>query len=337
MSLPFISVLIPCHNEEFFIRKCLDSILANDYQSDRMEIFVIDGLSTDNTLSILTDYAAKHSHIRLLSNPDKVFPAAVNTGIRESSGDFIFIMGAHAEYPQNYFSDCVGCSIENSADNVGGILKTIPVNNDFIGSLVSMVLSNPFGVGNSTFRTGAAEITEVDTVFGGCYKKEVFEKYGLFSKQLISTSDYEYNNRIRKQGAKIILNPAIVVSYYTRSSLRAFIKNNVRNGYWAIFPMAFTNNIPVSIRHFVPLVFVSAILSLIALSFKWHQFLYVLAALMIVYFVTGYYFSLISAQKKYQLVPLLSILFLILHFFYGLGSLWGIVRVSLHRLNLFKA
>ena len=331
--MPFISVLIPCHNEETFIAKCIDSILANDYQADRMEIFVIDGISVDNTISVITEYSSKFSHIRILSNPKKIFPAAVNIGIRASHGDFIFIMGAHAEYPPNYFSECVSFSVKNNADNVGGILKTIPVSNDFIGSMVSIVLSNPFGVGNSKFRTGSDKITEVDTVFGGCYRKEVFEKYGLFKEELISTSDYEYNKRIRKKGAKIFLDPDIVVNYYTRSTITAFIKNNIRNGIWAVYPIAPTDHFPVSLRHLIPMLFIIILLVSILLSFYFKCFLILLLAITVVYLFTALVFSVKSSGKQYHYILFMPFLFLGLHLTYGFGSILGLIKAVFKKIK----
>jgi glycosyltransferase involved in cell wall biosynthesis len=334
---PFISILIPCYNEELFIEKCLDSLIANDYQADRKEFIVIDGLSTDNTIGILKKYSLRFTNIKVLTNPKRVFPVAVNMGIREAKGDYIFIMGAHAEYPVNYLSKCIECSVKFNADNVGGILNTIPSGESVIGKLISIVLSNPFGVGNSKFRTGTDVVTEADTVFGGCYRKEVFEMYGFFTEDLISTSDYEFNTRIKRQGAKIILDPEIIVNYYTRSSLISFIKNNLRNGYWAIFPIAVSKSIPVSLRHFVPLVFTLAIISLVLLSFNWPLFLFVLFGILGVYFISGLYFSINKIEYKYYFLPVLSVLFLILHLSYGIGSLWGLIRVSLVSFKLIKA
>jgi glycosyltransferase involved in cell wall biosynthesis len=333
MTYPFISIIIPCRNEEVFISKCLDSLIANDYPTDRIEIFVIDGLSTDNTLTIIQDFLYKFPFIKLISNPKKIFPAAINIGIHHSMGDLIFIAGAHATYNENYISKCVENSLKNNADNVGGVIKTVPDRSDLMGSLISFVLSNPFGVGNSKFRTGSMDILEVDTVFGGCYKKEVFQKYGLFNESLISTSDYEFNKRIKKHGARILLIPDIEVTYFTRSSIQKFIKNNLRNGFWAIYPIALTKNLPVSLRHFIPLVFVLSMILLLALSLKWSFFLLVLLALMIIYLLSSLYFSLSSSGIKYYLVLFLPVLFFILHLSYGLGSLWGAIRVIVLKIN----
>lgn len=333
MTKPFISIIIPCRNEEAFISKCLDTLLANDYPKDKIEFFVIDGLSTDNTLNIVKDYLSKFPFIKIFQNPKKVFPAAVNIGIKESRGDLIFIVGAHATYDPDYFSKCVENSLKNNADNVGGVLKTVPVNNDLAGSLISFVLSNYFGVGNSKFRTGSSDILEVDTVFGGCYKKEVFQKYGMFIENLTSTSDYEFNKRIKQQGARILLIPDIEVTYFTRSTVQKFIKNNLRNGFWAIYPIALTNNLPVSLRHFVPLIFVMAMVLLLILSIKWSFFIQVLLALLTFYLISSLFFSIRSVDKKYHLIPFLPIVFFILHLTYGLGSLWGAIRVILFKMK----
>jgi len=50
----------------------------------------------------------------------------------------------------------------------------------FSADIITSALSNPFGVGNSTFRTGSDKIINADTVFGGCYKRDVFDRVGLF-------------------------------------------------------------------------------------------------------------------------------------------------------------
>jgi glycosyltransferase involved in cell wall biosynthesis len=333
MTRPFISILIPCRNEEVFISKCLDSLLSNDYSKDRIEFLIIDGLSTDNTVDIVKGYLNKFPFINIFQNQKKVFPAAVNIGIKESRGDFIFIAGAHATYAPDYFSKCVENSLKYNADNVGGVLQTVPLDHNLAGELISFVLSNSFGVGNSKFRTGSFDIMEVDTVFGGCYKKEVFQKYGMFIESLTSTSDFEFNKRIKQRGAKILLVPEIKITYFTRSTIRKFIKNNIRNGFWAIYPIALTKGIPVSLRHFIPLIFLFSIIFFLVSSLKWSFFIKVLLVLLILYLLCSIYFSIRSISKKYHLIPFLPVLFFILHITYGLGSLWGAIRVIIFKMK----
>lgn len=333
MDLPLISIIIPCRNEEAFISACLESLLNNDYPADKAEILIIDGLSTDNTLKIVNDFCVKNKNINIYENKKKIFPAAVNIGIKESKGDLVFIVGAHATYSRNYLSECVKYSLETGAENVGGAINTVPVSNSLISSLIAFVLSSSFGVGNSVFRTGADKVREVDTVFGGCYRREVFQKFGNFNENLTSTSDFEFNKRIKRGGACILLIPDIKITYFTRSTFKKFIKNNLRNGYWAIYPIALSDKMPVSLRHLVPLAFVLIIAFLILGSIKWIIFLNILVACLILYILASFFFIIKSINKKFYLIPFLPVLFFILHTTYGLGSFWGAFRAILYKVK----
>ena len=201
-NLPIVSIIIPCRNEESWIAKCIDSVLNNDYPKNLLELFIVDGLSTDKTIEIAGRYAEKFPFIKILNNDKKIFPAAVNLAYRNSKGEAIIILGAHATYERDYISGCVKYLIELNADNVGGSLNTVGLTDTFVGRAITNVLSSSFGVGNSTFRTGTDKITEVDTVFGGCYARRVFDKIGLFNESLVSSSDMDYNTRLKNSGGR---------------------------------------------------------------------------------------------------------------------------------------
>ncbi len=334
MDSPVVSVIIPCRNEELFIEQCLLSLLKNDFPHESTEILVIDGESEDNTGKILEGLINSNRNIRVISNPGKTFPKAVNTGIRQSRGDFVLIAGAHATYPYDYISNCIKEITLYNADNVGGVLLTLPYEKSHTAELITEVLSNPFGVGNSKFRTGSKEPVETDTVFGGCYRRDVFNKYGLFNENLVSTSDYEFNRRIKRSGAKIMLIPNIVITYYTRSTLSTFLQNNFRNGYWAIFPIAFTDHFPVSVRHLVPLIFSFAMICLAIISFINSFALILLLLLISVYFMTAIVFTLRSAKNKFRDFFSMPLLFFGLHFIYGLGSIYGFAHLIRKKMGI---
>jgi glycosyltransferase involved in cell wall biosynthesis len=326
MVKPFVSIIIPCRNEELFISGCIKSLLLNDYPQDRVEILVIYGSSKDRTLEIINSISEIHSSVKVLQNKKKIFPAAVNIGIEQATGDFVFIAGAHAGYETSYISKCIENIIEYNADNVGGVLLTEPVSNSFTARMITAVLSSPFGVGNSRFRTGSDKPMETDTVFGGCYRKNVFEKFGMFNEDLISTSDYEFNKRIKRAGARIFLIPGIKVTYYTRSTLLKFFKNNIRNGIWAIYPIALTDHFPVSLRHLIPLVFITSLSGTIWLSLYNRYFTFLLLFISSIYLIAAVIFSIRSAGKKYHYVLLMPFFFLGLHLTYGIGSLTGVIK-----------
>src|SRR5256885_15570906 len=85
-SSPFVSVIVPCRNEERHLGRCLESILASDYPCDRMELLVVDGMSSDRTRDIVAEYAGRHPVIRLLDNPRHIAPCGLNIGIQAARG-----------------------------------------------------------------------------------------------------------------------------------------------------------------------------------------------------------------------------------------------------------
>jgi GT2 family glycosyltransferase len=273
----------------------------------------------------LRAYQSKFPLIKIFQNPKKVFPAAVNIGIKESHGDLILIMGAHAQYDKEYITKCVANSIKYNADNIGGILITQAQNETFIGNIITSALSSRFGVGNATFRTGSDKIMEVDTVFGGCYKRDVFNRIGLFNEKLISTSDYEFNKRLRRSGGKIILVPDIKATYFTRATIKFFLINNFRNGFWSLYPIAFVNYIPVSLRHLVPLIFLLSLSGSFVLSFFLQFFSYLLIGILVLYFTVAIFFSV--KTLRLGMIIFLPFFFFLLHLSYGVGSFLALVKI----------
>lgn len=329
LNSPMISLIIPCRNEEKFIDKCLDSVVDQDYPKDNLEVLVVNGMSEDATGQIVKNYSEKHSFIKLLENPKKITPCALNIGIKSAKGEIIIRMDAHATYQNDYISKCVKYLYEYNADDVGGTMVTLPREDTFIGRAIVKVLTSRFGVGNSDFRTGVKEPKETDTVFGGCYRKSVFEKIGLFNENLSSSQDMEFNRRLKKSGGKIMLFPDIVSYYYTRSDFLSFSKNNFRSGIWAIYPMKFVNHLPVRLRHLIPLFFVAGMFGSLILSFFIPLFFYLFLAITISYLLASVYFSgkIAFQEKNFRYFFIMPIIFTSLHLAYGLGSIVGLIRV----------
>ena len=153
-----LSVICPIYNEEKYIGNCIESIIRQDFPKDDMEILFVDGMSTDRTREIVEQYAASLPYIRLVDNPKRIVPSAMNIGIRASKGDIIIRLDAHAIFPDNYFSELVRNLINLKADNVGGVCRTLPINDSIVCQSIASVLSSRFGMGNSHFRIGATEI-----------------------------------------------------------------------------------------------------------------------------------------------------------------------------------
>ena len=335
-NYPLVSAIVLCRNEEKFIGKCLDSIIANDYPKEKLEILVVDGMSEDRTREIVEKYRKDYLFIRLINNFKKLTPFAFNEGIRNSSGDLVMIMSAHATYGTDYIKKCVSASLKYNADNVVGIWKILPRGDGFIDKAIVLALSSSFGAGNAKYRTGLNKKNEaeyVDTGAYGCYKKDVFKKIGLFNENLNHSQDMEFNLRLKKAGGKTLLLPDTIVSYFARTDFKSFCKHNFRNGVWAILPFKYTTIMPVSFRHLVPLAFassliISGILSLFLQIFIW-PFLFIICS----YSLCNIYFSTVIATKKkgIKYFFMMPIIYSFLHITYGLGSLWGLLKAIISK------
>lgn len=328
-----VSIVIPCRNEEKYIGKCLDSLVDNNYPKDFIEIFVIDGMSEDNTNKIIKEYIKKYPYIKLINNSKKIVPTALNIGIKEAIGNIIVRIDVHSTYPSNYIEKLVLWIRKTKADNVGGICITKPGAETVIARAISLVLSHTFGVGNAYFRIGSEEPKYVDTVPFGCYRREIFKKIGLFDEKLIRNQDLEFNLRLKKAGGKILLVPDIVSYYYARSTLRALAKNNFSNGFWIIYSTKFAKT-PFFVRHLIPFFFVLSICCSLILSFIYRPFIYLFVLVFVAYLISNILFSLgISFKKGFKYFISVILSFSTLHFSYGFGSIWGLIKLAGGRLK----
>jgi len=246
----YVSIIIPCRNEEKFISKCLDSIIVQDYPKDKVEVLVVDGMSNDKTRDIINEYSRRYQYMNLLDNPKKIVPAAMNIGIKAASGDRIIRLDAHSEYPKDYIKNCIETAKRTNADNVGGVVVTQQNGNSFSAGCVQAITTHRFGVGNAEYRLEPQE-SLADTVAYGCFKAEIFERIGLYDERLIRNQDYELNQRIMKAGGNIWLNPKIKVVYYNQSTIKglfrqAFFTAEWLSWMWYLAPYSF------KVRHAIP-------------------------------------------------------------------------------------
>ncbi|HEC92761.1 MAG TPA: glycosyltransferase family 2 protein [Candidatus Atribacteria bacterium] len=328
---PSVSIIIPCYNEEQFIGKCLDSILSQDYPKEKLEILIVDGRSKDRTREIVQNYCKQYSFVKLLDNPEKFTPSGLNIGIKNAQGEIIIRMDAHAEYNNDYIRKCVENLEEHKVDNVGGIIKTIPSKNTLVAKAIALCLSHPFGTGNSYFRIGSKEPQLVDTVFGGCYRREVFDRIGLFNEKMIRSQDIEFNLRLRDKAGKILLVPDIVSYYYSQSTLLGFLKHNFLDGIWVTYPLK-SGIQSFSWRHLTPLFFLLVLGITFLFSFVSWFFLLLFIIVVSWYLTLIIYFSfkIAKREKNIGLLFAMPIVFFCRHFGYGLGSLWGLIKIFLN-------
>ena len=330
MKQPLVSIIIPYHNEAEFIGRALESLMGQDYPREKIEILAVNSNSSDDSLEMVKSYAQKDNRIKLFDNPLEFTPISLNIGIKNAKGDLITKSDAHTIYPPDYISKCVRYIEEYKTDAVGGITQNVPANDSLAAKAIILVLGSPFG-GGGAFRQGGVKPEFADTAFGICYRKEVFQKIGLFNEKLIRSQDFDFNLRLTRAGGKILLAPDIALTYYPKQkTLISFWRRNFVDGIWAILPSKFGSPI-FKPRHLAPLVFVSAILLFALCSLLFAPLIWVAVGILAFYFSAILYFSLkISAREKdIQLFPFLILTFAARHLAYGLGSLVGVVKLVL--------
>ncbi|MGR3303153.1 MAG: glycosyltransferase family 2 protein [Candidatus Scalindua sp.] len=337
----YVSLVIPIFNEKKHINLLLNSLLNQDYPNGKFEILLIDGRSEDGTREEIEKFITlsskfKDPYIAIIDNPKKIVPCALNIGIKRTKGDYIIRMDAHTEYAFNYISKCIEWLENTGVENVGGPIESMSGENTLIAKTIALVSSNIFGVGNSKFRT-SQKAGYVDTVTFGSWPRRVFEEVGLFDERLVRNQDIEFNARIRKAGGKIYLTPEIKSFYHCRSTLKGLWKQNFENGKWGVYTKKIAPYC-LSWRHFIPLLFVvslivSGLISVICYLFEFNKlstFYFLLSTITISgsYLFANLFFSvLLTVKNGSKHFFILSIVFAVLHFSYGFGSVWGLLTL----------
>ena len=338
-ELPFISVIVPCRNEKKYIKRLLESIDCQDYPKNNFEVIIADGMSNDGTREILTSIKSNYKYLTLIDNEKRIVSSALNEAIKMSRGEYIIRLDAHSVYPKNYFSRLIEVIENTKAETVGGTCVTLPGNNSLKAKAIAISISCPFGVGNSIYRIPISkkESFEVDTVPFGCYRRSVFDKIGYFDEKLVRNRDNEFNERLLKEGGKILLIPDLKIDYFAREN---YAKLWNMNWQYALFgPQVDKKLGKISrIRKYIPSIFVLSLLIPSILGFKIKKAKYISYISALSYFICNLYFSFKECKncKNYRLFPYLIWAFGVAHFSYGLGFIMGFFRLFSSKRNNFS-
>ena len=328
MNVRKVSVICPVFNEEKFIEVCIMSIIEQDYPQDMMEVLFVDGRSTDKTREIIERYMRQYPFIKLLDNPERIVPYALNRGLEAAKGEVIMRLDGHCTYPTNYISELVRYLYQLNADNVGGVWNTQPAKDTPICQAIAQASSHPFGVGGSMHKIGASKIIETDTVPFGCYKREIFEKTGPFDIDLVRNQDDEFNGRLHNLGGKIYLIPQVIINYTARDTLCKMRKMYYQYGLYK--PLVNKKlGAPATVRQFFPLVFLLLLIIGGTASIFSPFILHAYTTFLVLYLFIGIVVGSMSAIRMHQplLVLLMPYVFFNIHMSYGIGYLVGIFNV----------
>lgn len=329
-----VSLCVIALNEERNIGRLFDNILAQDYDHSKIEVILVDSGSTDATKAMMQNFAQNtlgFYDIKVLDNVGKIQPTGWNVAIRNSVGDLIIRVDAHAIIPSDFVKENVAC-IESGENVCGGRRINIIEGEHFGKKILLMAENSMFGSGVATYRNSDKK-QYVKTIAHACYKREVFDKVGLFNEKLLRSEDNELHYRIRKNGYRICMSDRISSEYQTRTTLKGMLKQKWGNGKWiGITSVRLTPKI-FSLYHFIPLLFALVALACAALfgiSFFpaapwWVGAPFVLGVGL--YLCIDMLLTLKSCldYKEWRAIFILPFVFPLLHFSYGLGTMHGIL------------
>jgi len=233
LDRPLVSILIPCYQEEKTIGRLLAAIRAQTFPLDRMEVLVADGFSTDRTREMIELFSRTFPEleVRILDNPKRIIPAALNLAIHASRGEILLRLDGHSLPSAGYVNTCVRLLAEGKGDMVGGVWHVEPGDDSWQARSIAAAASHPVGVGDAYYRW-AVTAREVDTLAFWAFSKAWIDRVGLFDESLRSNEDYDFNSRFRAAGGRIWLDPSVACVYYARSRFGALARQYWRYGFW---------------------------------------------------------------------------------------------------------
>ncbi|HEV7397395.1 MAG TPA: glycosyltransferase family 2 protein [Pyrinomonadaceae bacterium] len=326
-----VSVVIPCLNEEHFIGGALRN-LADQYDSQRYEIIVVDGFSQDRTREVIAEFRDSRPDIslKLLDNPSGRIPSALNIGIQAAQGEIIARLDAHAVASPGYVRRSVEVLRQEGVGVVGMPCQICAGADTLTAKAIAMAVSHPFGIGDARYRLRRASAPQqaVDTVAFACFRKALWRELGGFDEQLSANEDYEFNYRVRQHGQAVLLDQAEHCDYFARATIKKLWSQYWRYGRWKA-RMILSHPASIKLRQMVAPIFVASIPILLAVGFWMRPAWPLLAVELAVYLICALSFGIRLWRKSGESMGIaarLPLIFGTIHIAWGIGFWSGLIR-----------
>lgn len=328
-----VSVVIPCYNEERFIGKALEQ-LADQFESDRYEIIVVDGLSDDRTRAVIDEFRKRRPDLAVLlvDNPDRNIPTALNLGIAAARGNIIARMDAHAVPSNGYIRRCVEVLQAGTVGAVGVPCLVRPGADTVVARAIAAAVSHPFGIGDAKYRLGSGGPPQeaVDTVAFACFRKSLWKELGGYNESLRTNEDYDFNYRVRRSGRQVILDRAGHCDYFARTTLKALASQYLRYGGWKA-EMIRLHPRSIKLRHLVAPLFVASILVLGIVGIFWKPAWWLLVLEVVTYLTCALLAGWQAAKRSSEglaMVLAMPLIFATIHLSWGSSFLMRLLKPS---------
>jgi glycosyltransferase involved in cell wall biosynthesis len=314
-------------NEATHVEQFVADVAEQDFTGE-VEVLVADGGSTDGSVERLQNAAGRAElDLTVLSNPARWVSHGLNACIARARGDLLVRLDCHSRYPPDYVRLCVWAAEETDALAVGGIV--VPKGRTPMERAVAAAMDSPFGGIGWMQDTAEPMRRESDVLTYGAFRPEAFQRVGLFDESLHRNQDDEFTLRIRRAGGRLLLDSRIRVAYTPRNSYPGVFRQYFQYGFWKVRVMRKHRQV-LSGRSLAPPAFVMSLAVLASAA----VFIPLAAAglmLELAAYTCGALFfgirSVHARREPLRLLPRVLAVYPTFHVAYGLGMLWGVLRL----------
>ena len=318
---PFVSAIVPVRNEAAFLAETLHQLLEQRYDAGRFEILVADGRSSDDTRAIVAALQARYAHLRLLDNPRRWSSAGRNVAVRAARGDIVLLIDGHCELNNPYYlRNLADAFAESDADCVGRPQPLDVSGANRVQRAIAAARASRLGHHPASHiysdRPGFVPPESVAVA----YRREVFERVGLFDERFDACEDVEFNHRVAQAGLTCWFTPRVRVHYRPRSSLSGLFRQMFRYGRGRMRLLR-KHRETFSLPGFVPAAFVAGVVAG-PLLVCWSSLLAILyVGILGVYAAAVVLASLALCvrERDVRLLPIFPLVFLMIHAGAGAG------------------
>lgn len=221
-AVPTVTVAVPALDEERHIEQCLRAIAVQTYPAI-VEVLVVDGGSSDRTREL----AAGFPRVRVIDNPRRSRPAALNLAIAAAAGEVLVRVDARTVAAPDYVERCVAALAASGAAIVGGPMRLLAAGPLQRG--IAAAMCSRLGSGTAAFRRAEPAAGFVDTVYLGAYRLATIRALGGYDEDFGGNEDAELNHRARAAGG-VWLDPSIRSAYAVREGLVGLARQYRRYG-----------------------------------------------------------------------------------------------------------
>jgi len=326
-----VSVVIPCYNEELFIGKALEQ-LTDQFDPNHYEIIIVDGMSSDGTRSEIQQFKQRHAGltVRIVDNPARNIPTALNLGVDAAKGNIIARMDAHAVPPAGYIRRCVEVLSQTGVGVVGMPCNIRPGSHTLTAQAIASAVSHAFGIGDAKYRLSESQLAQesVDTVAFSCFRKSLWQELDGFNETLLTNEDYDFNYRVRRLGWQVILDRTGHCDYFARPTLDQLSQQYRRYGHWKA-QMVKLHPRSIKWRHLVAPAFVASIVFLVLAGVFFRAAWLALGLGLLLYFLLAVYFGFKVASRNgegLRMTLLMPVVFLTIHVSWGTSFILGLLK-----------